>query len=192
MSIHDFYESEVSKMTRLEKLFSLYPEMHDTKELAYPAKRTTVKTEKVIRPSLLHRFFSLVFLFFSLGFFAILLNMLAEKILIPVTLFGIVFVGAIIGILIWNSFLNRNYNYKIKLTKDYIEIDKNIIPWSEISETEILRRKLGRGRNSYLVIFCKNGQVHKHSLFNFDISDEKLSKLIETYKQYSTSNGFPL
>ena len=108
--------------------------------------------------------------------------MLTKHILVPVTIGGLIFISIIIWIIIWNTLLNRKYIYSIKLNKNYIEIDRKTIPWTEIVETQIMLRQVGRGKSSYLVIFTADNQVHKYSLFKFGISDKKLSTLIELYK----------
>ncbi|MFT3679937.1 MAG: hypothetical protein QM791_06670 [Ferruginibacter sp.] len=181
-SVDDFIKEEETKMTWLEKFFMNYPKMYSTKELAGPTKGLLIDTEKTFRPSLFDKFIATLFLIFSILCWLILFNMLTKHILVPVTTGGIIFISSIIWILIWNTFLNRKYIYTIKLNKNHIEIDKKIIPWTEIVETQIMLRQAGRGRNSYLVIFTADDLVRKYSLFKFRISDKKLSTLIELYK----------
>lgn len=181
-SVDDFIKEEESKMSWLEKVFMNYPVMYSTKELAGSTKGLSIDTEKIVHPSLFDRAISIVCLIISIAFWLILFNMLTENILVPVTIGGLIFISLVIWMLLWNTFLNRKYIYTIKLNKNHIEIDRKIIAWKEISETQIMVRQGGRGRNSYLVIFTKDNQVHKYSLFKFGISDNRLSTLMEFYK----------
>jgi hypothetical protein len=180
--VDDFIKEEEAKMSWLEKVFMNYPKMYSTKELAGSTKGLSIDTDKIFLPSLFHRAVAIIFLIFSIVCWLILLNMLTKHILVPVTIGGLIFISLIIWIVLWNTFLNRKYIYAIKLNKNNIEIDRKIIAWTEISDTQIMLRQVGRGRSSYLVIFTKDSQVHKYSLFKFGISDKKLSTLIELYK----------
>jgi hypothetical protein len=180
--VDDFIKEEEAKMNWLEKVFMNYPTMYSTKELASSTKGLSIDTDKIFHPSLLDRAIAIIFLIFSIVCWLILFNMLTRHILVPVTIGGLQFISLIIGIIVWNTFLNRKYIYTIKLNKNHLEIDRKIIAWSEIFETQIMLRQPGRGRSSYLVIFTRDNQVYKYSLFKFGISDRKLSTLIELYK----------
>jgi len=181
-SVDDFIKEEETKMSWLEKVFMNYPKIYSTKELAGSTNGLSIDTEKIFHPSLFERAIAILFLIFSIIFWLTLFNLLTKNILVPVIVGGLIFVSLIIWVIIWNTFFNRKYIYTIKLNKNQIEIDKKIILWTEISDTIIMLRKAGRGRNSYLVIFTKDNQVYKYSLFKFGVSDSKLSTLIEFYK----------
>jgi hypothetical protein len=180
--LDDFIKSEESKMSWVEKAFVGYPKMYSTKELSGSTNGLTSEKQRIIYPSFFVRTIAILFLGFSIVCWFILFNLLIKNVLVPVVIGALIFVSFIIGIIVWNTFFNRTYIYSIKLSNSHLEIDKKIIPWNEISETQIMQHQIGRGRNSYLVIFAKNGQVHKYSLFKFGISDKKLSTLFEFYK----------
>ncbi|WP_153799502.1 hypothetical protein [Foetidibacter luteolus] len=180
--VEEFIKQEETNMTWLEKVFMNYPKIYSTKELAGSTKGISIEVEKLFHPSLFDRFIATIFLIFSIVSWLILFNLLNKHILVPVTIGGLIFISIIIWIIIWNTFLNRKYIFAIKLNKNYIEIDRKIIPWTEIVDTQILLRQVGRGRSSYLVIFTSDNQVHEYSLFKFSISDKKLSTLIEFFK----------
>lgn len=178
----NFIKDEKSGMNWLEKVFMNYPEMFSTKELAGAVNAFQIEQEKTIHPSTTGRIIPVLFLFFSIGCWLILFNLFINKVLIYVTISALLFVSLIIWVIIWNTFLNRKYIYTIRLNKVHIEIDKKIIPWTDISGTYIMIRQSGRGRASHLVIFTNDERAYKYSLFAFGITDQKLSALIEFYK----------
>lgn len=187
-SADNFINEEESKMTWLDKALMNYPVIYDTKELADLSGDLSADKERIVHPSRFDRAIAVLFLIFSTVAWLILFNMLTRYMLVPVTVVALLFVSLLIWINIWNTFLNRKYIYSIRFNKEYIEIDKKIIRWIDISDTRIMIRQTGRGKNSCLVIFTTDGQVHKYSLFKFAISDRELSTLIEVYK----TNNKPL
>ena len=61
--IDDFIDSENAKMSRIDRAFLNYPIIKTTSSLSVPVAKGKFGTEKVIRPSLIQRIESVIFLF---------------------------------------------------------------------------------------------------------------------------------
>jgi hypothetical protein len=141
--------------------------------------------EKIIRPSRLRQTFGIILLLLPAYVWLWILKLLLEYTFpFLVLLFGFFMVSFMIYLILRDSFLNKEYIYTIRINSDAISIRNRKFYWADIDETCIMNRYEGRGKgdNSYLLIFRKDGIAEKFDLYKFSISDAKLSGIIEYYK----------
>lgn len=184
--IDDFIKSEETKMTWLDKVANNYPKVGTTKSIGKPLQDREFGDETVVNPSVLDKTVALLFLFFTGFFWIILLKMVLEYRFPFVFIFlGFLFVNFLIYVLVRNTFFNRKYIFTIRINNERISIDHNLFYWTDIIETCIMTRQEGKTTNHYLILFMKNKTIEKFDLFKFDISDIKISTIVEYYKTIS-------
>lgn len=169
-------------MNFFEKLFDNYPILHSTQAIAGSKKGLQLAQTTVLRPSVFSKIIASVFLIFATGCWLLLLRLLLQGTLVPVVVGLMLFVSFIIGLLVWNTFLNPVYLFTIKISTANIELKGQIFPWQQIAGTYVLRRMNNRRRDSSLVIITNDGKLSKHSLFKFGTTNERLAAIIEFYK----------
>lgn len=170
----------------VRKVIRNYPHVQKTSFIGEPFKQ--IQPETTIKPSVFQKLVILPLFLFALLFYIPLFNsFLNKKLPILIPTLGILFLSLIIYLLIWHSFFNPKYIYRIVLNKDYIRIRDKKFYWQEIAETCIMTRQERRTGNSYLVILKKDSTVEKFDLFKFAITNKKLASIIESYKKKNTS-----
>jgi hypothetical protein len=185
MTLSDFLKSEELKMTWLDKLNRSYPLVYSTESISRNLKNMRLDKEKIIRPSRFRRASIIVILLPVIFTWVWLLKMLLEfNSSFPILLGAFLFITLMLWFLSRHSFLNRKYIYTISIDSDAISIRNHKFYWTDITETYIMNKYEGRGKgdNSYLLIFKKDGTVGKFDLHMFSFSDIKLSGIIEHYK----------
>jgi hypothetical protein len=191
ITIQEFIEAERRMMSRLDKVLYGYPEIHPTSFFGPPRKQS--KLEMVLRPSLIGRLIVIPFILLGSLFFISFVNILINQmlpVLIPVT--GLLFLCFILFMLIWNLFLNPNYNYHIRINSHYIEARRNRFFWKDVSDTWIMTRMTGRTSNTWLIILNLDGSIEQLDLQQFYISNKKLAGIVEYYKeQYERTTEIP-
>jgi hypothetical protein len=187
ITIPEFIEAERSKMSRIEKVLYVL-EVHPTSFFGPPRKQS--KPEMVLRPSLIGKLIVIPFLLVGSIFFISFVNILIDQmlpVLIPVT--GLLFLCFILFMLIWNVFLNPNYNYHIRINSQGIEARGNRFYWKDLSDTWIMTRMGGRTSNTWLVILKQDGSIEQLDLYQFQIADKKLAGIVEYYKGQNERTG---
>jgi len=170
-----------------DKVLMNYPEVHQTSFLSPPI--TQQKPEMVLHPSLFTKLIAIPLILIALLSYIPLFHILRHEtlpVLIPIT--GIFFISFILYLLIWHSFLNPKFIYRIHINNQFIEAGGKKYYWKDIADTCILTRMEGRISNSYLVILKLDGGVEKMDLFKFQISNKKLAGVVEFYKQQNELN----
>jgi hypothetical protein len=181
-SIKNFIEAEEKKMTWLDKVVRNYPQVYQTSFLSLPMQQSTA--EIVLRPSIVLKLITVPFILLCLLFYFYLFRLLINQnlpVFVPVA--GILFVSFMLAIIIWYSFLNPKYIYRIRINHEFLEAQDRKYNWKDVSETCILSKMAGRNSNSYLIIIMKDGSFKKLNLLKFRISDKRLAGIVEFYKK---------
>jgi len=182
----EFLEKEKLKKNWLDKLAHSYPSVRPTNGFSWPLKTSELTPERIIKPSLWTKITSTLilippvfmwFIFFSMVF--------TQATLIPLYIFFLAFITALLLLFVRNSIFNKKFFYNIKLTYSGITVGRNRFFWEQVKETCILNRREGRVWVSYLIIFGQDNSTEKYSLFKFNISDSKMASLIEYYKKHA-------
>ena len=159
--------------------------MKNTKELTYSFQRKRFKEETIIQTHWGLTCFKVVLFMCWLGFWGFIFKILIQQSTSDVFEIGSEILFLVTGIVVylaWDFFLDPEYNYRMKINKDYIEIKNRKIPWQEIADTGIIHIPTSRYQRNYLVVIEKNGAVEEHNLRMFSILNRDLATLIEYYK----------
>lgn len=182
LAVDEFIEAETSKMNWFDKMGMNYPKVKTTKYLSFPLAGKTFSSETVIRPSLINKSLTVVYLFFLSLLALALANASSNGLPFAASRIGFAFIAIAGFIVVRNAFFHPKYIFEIKLSTKGIEIKNAKLLWGEVAETCIMSRREGKSTNYYLVIFTKTKAIMKYDLFSFSIADRKLATLIEYYK----------
>jgi hypothetical protein len=181
--VDTFKDEEKSKCNWLERLFNNYPVFYSVKDIETNLKDKSIGKAFIVRPSKFRRFIAILFICFGLYFWLTLLVMIAQNILLPITIVFLLLTTAWIGFILWTFFLNPKLSYKIFIDKDKIKLGRQSFEWSKISEYLLMEKGGGRHLVTTLVLFIDNREALKYNLTNLNKSGQEIIKRMEFYKQ---------
>lgn len=154
--VEAFMEGEKARLHWLEKLFQNYPEFYFANDIKTNIKQTSTERNYIIKPSNFRRTIASLFICFGLFFWIMLLVLIFQNILLPVTIILLLLITSWIGSIVWIFFLNTKYSYKIDIRNDKIIIGKKPIEWERVSAYLLMKKGAGRHSVSTLVLFIDN------------------------------------
>lgn len=185
--INQLQEEEVSALSWGGKLLKLNSVINTTKEVGFNSK-SEINTNVQSKVFQTNQFGMVIVFIVCLLFVSFLLYQFffsKDKMGIEFYFFATPF----IIIFLWVAFNIRNqeFNYKIILTKEGIQIRNVNYNWKEIEHTFIILRygQSGKGRIEFLILALKNGVLERFDITNFSGFKEihyELAKYIEYYK----------
>ena len=179
-----FIIEEKSKVNWLNKFFKNYPVFYFAHEIEdIELKNKNINEPFLIKPSKSRRFIALIFILFGLYFWFVLLAMIFDKTLLPISVIFLLLLTAWIGITIWFVFFNPKISYKIILDKEKIKIGKQTFLWNEVSSYLLMEKGRGRHLESTLVLFIHNNIAKKYNINNMNKSGDEIIKRIEFYEK---------
>lgn len=181
MTEEEYILSEKERMNFLEKFFGNSPVVYstailrsqmETKPFGEETKITTSWTKKIV-PAIIFGLQSFMAMIFLL--------MIVQNILVPVVILLSTLLGFMIFI-VGRILIGKKYNYHITVNRHSLKIGKLQLEWDKISET-LIQEVNGRTISYDLVVLTKSNEIFRHSLLNFSIPNDKLSRIIEYYKK---------
>lgn len=166
-----------------ERIFKHYSEIKRTSELANPimlhlslAEKTVIRGNRkvqVLYSLLIAALYTSIMVYvlmnvFSISFFIV-----------------IVAISLTIYYILVDNLFNKKTNFEIELTKDGILIAERFYFWSEIKDTFIVERPIGKYKKTFLVIYMNSGLIQRFNLRNLlslSMDRKKISSLIEAYR----------
>ena len=181
--INDFLEKERKRGPRILRIFPLQQNFESTSSLSEDLPHKKQKDIIVIKPSLLKRIFITPVILFELWFaYQFIRGMSEGRFPLIFFILSSLFLLLLIFISIYFPFINRKMNYKIIIDGNGLIIAGKYFDWDTIQGTFIYTIPARRGYNSNLIIVTNDNTFYKFDLFNFGISDSKLSSYIEYFK----------
>lgn len=176
--IDEFIENEKAS----DRFFSNPPSITSTADRRYASIRTEPYRERIIRPSWLVGIAGVLFLGFYLFIYYSLIRTLPNL----GAIMGILVVTVMVFLIIRQIIHGSNPFCTLRLNKEFIEHGKQIIPWSTIEGTYIMRKSNSKKYSDYLVIDKKEGGVEKFEITFLGITTRKLALYIEQCKHASS------
>jgi hypothetical protein len=181
-TIFDLIEDEQNKMSWWDRFIRNYPRIHQTSFLSAPISQT--KPEIVLRPSIIEKLFTVpFFILASVILFFLIRLLFTQRLPLMIPIIAILLLLLLLFMLVWQSFLNPKYLYKIRINHQFIEAHGLKYYWQDIADTIILSKMKGRLYNESLVIIMKDGKVEKLSFLKFRIGGVRMAGIIEFYKR---------
>lgn len=175
-----FMADEKSKCNWLERFFNNYPVFYFAKDLKTNLKQKNIEQIYKAGPSKFRRFIAILFIGFGLYFWLLLLLMIIQNILLPVSIVFLILITAWIGLVLWTFFLNPKQSYKITIDKDKIKLGKQTFELNKISEYLLMEKGGGKYLVQTLVLFIDNSEIQKYKLTNLNKSGTEILKVLNS------------
>lgn len=179
--VEDYIKNKKTNISKIDKLFKRVPKFYFAHDFQALGNSIEIGEEVILRTSALLKFLAIPFIAFGVYIGIKFLPIMVSNILISLVL--LIPLSAWIGLIVWASFLNPNYNYKIILDKEKIQIGKTILPWNRIMEIAIMEYGEGRNKVEQLIIFKNDQTILEFSLQNFEIYKAYILSYCEKYRK---------
>jgi hypothetical protein len=186
--VEKFIKSERMNLSWLDKFANYYPEFFFAKDFKLTEKDyLKAKPQITIRPAIIRRIIALLLISVGLYSWLILFVLVLQKTLFPITLAFLLLLSLWIGLILRWFFLSPKCIFKIKIDSEGLSIKNLTLTWETILETIVMVKGTGRSKISNLVIFTTDNEIHKYSLNNLSIYDERILRFIELYRTKKTN-----
>lgn len=182
MTEQEYILHEKKRMTFLQKIMKKELFIYNTTYLQNKDYVQNLGKKTILRTSKSIKILFFIFLLLELYFATMFIYLVFQNILTPIVLL----LSLILGFILYKTGLllfGKKYNYVIEISSQYLKIGTHKFEWNIISETLIQVEGLRHGSENRIVVLTKSGGMFNFSLFNFKISDSKLSYIIEYYKR---------
>jgi hypothetical protein len=181
--VEDLIKNETENQGKWDQFFTGRPVFYFAKDFEFSPKSNQLKPTVTIKPSVLQRLLVLPFLAAAIFFWLILLSLVLRNILLSIALCFLLLLSLLIVFVIWSTFINPKYSYKISIDKEKISIHKLTLKWELILEVIVMVKGVGRNKVSTLVVFTDDNNVYRFPLRNLGISEHQLLTKIEVYRK---------